>query len=50
VIPVEDRHPNEIGHRIAAEVILEWLREAGKLPAEVFPKLSVAERIGTEIR
>lgn len=25
VIPGEDRHPNEIGHRIAAEAIYDWL-------------------------
>lgn len=48
VIPIEDRHPNEIGHRIAAEEILEWLKSQKRLPEGVFPRGVVSERIGTE--
>lgn len=48
VMPLEDRHPNEIGHRVAAEQILEWMKKEQMLPAEVFPRLSVPQRIGTE--
>lgn len=34
VIPGQDFHPNEIGHRIAAEAIYEWLENSGNLPAK----------------
>lgn len=48
VIPIADRHPNEIGHRIAAEQILIWLRGLALLPEGVFPRFVVPNRIGTE--
>lgn len=32
VIPGADFHPNEIGHRLAAESIYEWLRELDEVP------------------
>lgn len=46
VIPVVDRHPNEIGHRIAAEAMMPWLQGLGLLPKEIFPARVVSERIG----
>lgn len=46
VIPVADRHPNEIGHRIAAEAMMPWLEGLGLLPKEIFPVRVVPERIG----
>lgn len=46
VIPVADRHPNEIGHRIAAEAMLPWLQSLRVLPPAVFPARVVPERIG----
>ncbi len=35
VIPGIDRHPNEIGHRMAAERIYQWLEELKLLPEEL---------------
>ena len=35
VIPGEDRHPNEIGHRMAAEAIYEYLEENSLIPDSV---------------
>lgn len=46
VIPVVDRHPNEIGHRIAAEAMIPWLQGLQILPKEIFPVRVVPERIG----
>jgi len=46
VIPIVDRHPNEIGHRIAAEAMMPWLKNLGLLPKEIFPVRVVPERIG----
>jgi len=46
VIPVADRHPNEIGHRIAAEAMIPWLASTGLLPASIFPVRVVSDRIG----
>jgi len=46
VIPIADRHPNEIGHRIAAEAMLPWLQSLNLLPAAIFPRRVVPERIG----
>jgi len=46
VLPGYDRHPNEIGHRIAAEAILRWLRTQSLLPPEAFPKHIEKQRIG----
>jgi lysophospholipase L1-like esterase len=34
LIPGQDFHPNEIGHRLAAEAIYNWLIEEQLLPAE----------------
>ncbi len=36
VIPGEDRHPNEIGHRITAEAIYDWLEQNNFVPSEFF--------------
>ena len=49
VIPIEDRHPNEIAHRIAAEAIYAWLKTTALLPEEVFAKRTVAQRIGIQL-
>lgn len=46
VIPVKDRHPNEIAHRMAAEALLKWLRERDVLPADIFPRFVNPTRIG----
>jgi lysophospholipase L1-like esterase len=46
VIPIADRHPNEIGHRIAAEAMLPWLQSLNLLPPTIFPRRVVPERIG----
>jgi lysophospholipase L1-like esterase len=35
VIPGVDRHPNEIGHRMAAEAIYDWLNQQKLLPQTV---------------
>ena len=35
VIPGEDRHPNEIGHRMAAEAIYQYLEERSLIPDSV---------------
>ncbi len=35
VIPGEDYHPNEIGHRIAAEEIYAWLSKGDRIPANL---------------
>jgi len=35
VIPGEDRHPNEIAHRMAAERIYTWLAENNYIPEEL---------------
>lgn len=47
VIPNEDRHPNEIGHRIAAEHIYLWLEKEGFIPEELKIKEKFRLRIGT---
>jgi lysophospholipase L1-like esterase len=44
VIPGEDRHPNEIGHRIAAEDIYSWLESEQRIPAELVIKKKYAKR------
>ncbi len=49
VIPIEDRHPNEIAHRIAAEAIYTWLKGTALVPQEVFAKRMVSQRIGITI-
>lgn len=46
VLPGYDRHPNEIGHRIAAEAILEQLHQRELLPPGVYPKAIESHRIG----
>jgi hypothetical protein len=48
VIPGNDFHPNEIGHRIAAEWILRWLANREVLPAAIIPQSLYRER--TDIR
>ncbi len=50
VIPREDFHPNEIGHRIAAEAILTWLEEAQLVPDELIPKRSYPQRIDIRLQ
>lgn len=49
VMPGADRHPNEIGHRIAAEAMLPWLKSTTLLPTEVFPRKTSPERIGLAV-
>lgn len=46
VIPGLDRHPNEIGHRIAAERIYSWLERANFIPADLKIKKRFSERMG----
>ncbi len=46
VLPGYDRHPNEIGHRIAAEAILEQLNQRGLLPSDTYPVAIESQRIG----
>lgn len=46
VIPGKDFHPNEIGHRIAAESIYRWLKREELIPAQFFAVASAPERIG----
>lgn len=38
VIPGEDRHPNEIAHRMAAERIYDWMEEKKFIPEQFFIK------------
>jgi len=45
----KDFHPNEIGHRIAAERLYRFLAEQKLLPAEVLIKHEVPERIGIKL-
>lgn len=49
VLPGEDFHPNEIGHRMAAEAVLEWLAGNKFIPDEIVPKAAVPQRIGIKI-
>ena len=44
LVPGRDSHPNEIGHRIAAEAIYRWLREQGGLPRDLFVAGELRER------
>lgn len=46
VIVGQDFHPNEIGHRMAAEAIVEWLGKEKLIPVEYVPKVTSSERIG----
>jgi len=46
VMPGADRHPNEVGHRIAAEAILPWLASTQLLPRASVPNRAYPERIG----
>ena len=46
VMPGLDRHPNEIGHRIAAEEIYYWLDLEGLIPEELKIRRVYSERIG----
>jgi lysophospholipase L1-like esterase len=48
VIPGNDFHPNEIGHRIATEWILRWLANTEVLPAAIIPQSLFRDR--TDIR
>jgi lysophospholipase L1-like esterase len=49
VIVGQDFHPNEIGHRIAAERILAFLKQQALLPADLFPNMALSERIGINL-
>lgn len=49
VLPGNDFHPNEIGHRIAAEAIYGFLTKEKFVPAESAIKLHVLHRIGTDL-
>ncbi len=44
VIPGEDRHPNEIAHRIAAEQIYDWLASINYLPQDLLVRYWYQER------
>ena len=46
VLPGQDRHPNEIAHRIAAERLMEWLPSTGYLPAQLYPAFTSKHRLG----
>lgn len=46
VMPGRDFHPNEIGHRMAAEAMYRWLKESGKLPQEIFARSTSPQRLG----
>lgn len=46
LIPGRDSHPNEIGHRIAAEAIYRWLQERQALPQELFKVGEFQDRDG----
>lgn len=46
VIPGEDRHPNEIAHRMAAEEIYSWLERERRIPTELTIKDKFATRLG----
>lgn len=46
VLPGEDRHPNEIAHRIAAERLVLWLSEESIIPKSIRPKSIYEHRIG----
>ena len=46
VIPGVDRHPNELGHRIAGEQIYLWLEKQGLLPEELKIKKRYKTRTG----
>ena len=46
VLPGEDRHPNEIGHRIAAEAIYVWLEKLEIIPNELMIRQKFKQRIG----
>ena len=46
VIPGEDRHPNEIAHRIAAEKIYDWLERERLVPDEFKISSRYSERLG----
>lgn len=49
VIVRKDFHPNEIGHRIAAEEIYSFLEESDLIPKEVTIPRKVTERIGIDL-
>ena len=46
MIPGVDRHPNELGHRIAGEQIYLWLEKQGLLPEELKIKKRYKTRTG----
>ena len=48
VIPGVDRHPNEIAHRMAAEMIYLWLEELKLLPQSALITEKFASRLGTQ--
>ena len=48
VIPGRDFHPNEIGHRLAAEKITSWLHESALIPKELGPQEAFSVRFNIE--
>lgn len=46
LIPDKDSHPNEIGHRIAADAIYVWLKELKVLPPSLFAVRAYRSRDG----
>ena len=49
VIVGQDFHPNEIGHRIAAESTLRYLESAKLLRGDLFPRARYPERTGINL-
>lgn len=49
VVPGDDFHPNEIGHRIAAEQIFEWLIRENFLPKTSKKILRFTKRLSTKL-
>ena len=47
VIPGEDRHPNEIAHRMAAERLYAWLAEKSLIPDSVKIRKRYSQRLGS---
>lgn len=45
LIPGSDFHPNEIGHRLAAEHIFEWFRDSKMIPSSLVTEARYEHRI-----
>ena len=49
VLPGDDRHPNEIAHRIAAEAIYDFLEKSELVPVDNRIRVKVLHRIGADL-